>query len=201
MGLQPVKRSKLSLLRSRKQRNYLTEEGDAALYLHTKKWNKCNRCRLCVDRENVVLWRGELPCEILFIGEAPGESEDTIGIPFVGPAGNEFDDLYAQVIGDDLTFAMTNIVACIPRDKDANLRMPKKDEAKHCSPRLQSFFEIAEPKCVVTLGKVSDRYIPDWDVPRFNLIHPSAILRAEAKQNLFRKKFILGLQKIKRSFR
>lgn len=56
-----------------------------------ERWKDCTACGLCEHRQKVVLARGSVPCDILFIGEAPGESEDCLGQPFVGPAGQLLD--------------------------------------------------------------------------------------------------------------
>jgi uracil-DNA glycosylase len=43
-----------------------------------------------------VLAKGKLPCDVLFVGEAPGESEDVTGTPFIGPAGRLLDEMIAN---------------------------------------------------------------------------------------------------------
>ena len=43
----------------------------------------CEKCELCKTRTNVVFGQGNQNARIMFIGEAPGESEDLSGIPFV----------------------------------------------------------------------------------------------------------------------
>lgn len=48
----------------------------------------------------VCLLRGSIPCDILFIGEAPGESENAMGYPFVGPAGKLLDRIVGEALSD-----------------------------------------------------------------------------------------------------
>lgn len=62
------------------------------------RWKGCTTCELHATRQKVVLARGEVPCDVLLIGEAPGMAEDTIGIPFVGPAGQLLDKIIDQAI-------------------------------------------------------------------------------------------------------
>lgn len=50
--------------------------------LHVQTWSECSACFLSERRQNVVLARGDIPCDVLFVGEAPGPSEDIIGAPF-----------------------------------------------------------------------------------------------------------------------
>lgn len=174
-------------------------------------WKNCKLCPLHCNRTSVVHWRGQLPCDVLFIGEAPGESEDVIGVPFIGPAGSLLRELVSEAETDydslkpfpfePTKWAATNIVACLPLDEDGNLRPPKKAEAKACSDRLIDFIEIAQPEVIVTLGQVAEKYLPRTNVPHFNLIHPAAILRSETKYVLLRKKFIIGLRDILETIR
>lgn len=105
---------------------------------HRRKWNDCQRCRLCEGRTNVVLARGRVPCDVLFIGEAPGVSEDILNKPFVGPAGKLLDSIVEKAwekAGEEVdtggsdpqgkfisgwapsqaTWCMTNLICCIPR--------------------------------------------------------------------------------------
>lgn len=60
---------------------------------HVESWKNCTRCPAHLHRKHTALVRGSLPCDVLFVGEAPGESEDVLGKPFVGPAGHLFDHI------------------------------------------------------------------------------------------------------------
>src|SRR5687768_11168283 len=90
-----------------------------------KEWNKlvrlwdgCFDCTLCESRHKIVHFRGSIPCDILFIGEAPGDSEDTIGYPFIGRAGKIFNKLLLaareRTLWKHWTYGITNVVACRP---------------------------------------------------------------------------------------
>ena len=92
----------------------------------------CTKCPLCKTRKQVVLFRGYLPCDVLFVGEAPGPSEDHDGYPFVGPAGEKLNALLALAWQDaaplpsspeeeppafhPASAGFTNVVACMPRN-------------------------------------------------------------------------------------
>jgi len=47
----------------------------------------CEKCELHKSRTKSVFGKGSPDAKIMFIGEAPGESEDREGLPFVGRAG------------------------------------------------------------------------------------------------------------------
>lgn len=181
----------------------------------------CTRCALCKTRRHVCLYRGSLPCDVLFIGEAPGESEDALGYPFVGPAGKELDALFLEAdtaaffeqkwgcSRGRINYGITNIVGCIPRTEEAyskgDIRIPKKDEVAACQPRLLEIIQMADPRAIVLLGDVAKRFFPKtlpnlkrWNLKAQSLIHPSAILRAEipSRQSLLRKQFVIALANV-----
>lgn len=151
------------------------------LKTHIKRWNHCTRCPLHRKRHKVVLYRGSIPADILFIGEAPGDSEDIIGKPFVGPAGKVLDSILQDLSVFDkanpIRYCITNVVGCIPLNTRGDTRQPHKDEIEACRPRLLQFIEIVKPRLIITLGKVPKKNLPPkLDVPLQSLIHPAALL-------------------------
>lgn len=155
---------------------------------YKKRWSVCNGCDLCKTRYSVVLWRGVLPCQVLFIGEAPGPSEDIVGRPFVGQAGSLLNninhDAWEASGVPEIRFAITNILACYPgRKENGDFNKPTKDQATACRPRLIEFVQLAEPDAIVTLGQISRTYFPQevcGSIPVTSICHPSHILREES---------------------
>ena len=75
-------------------------------------WNlrdikSCHACGLRNSCRQVVLGNGKNK-SVFIIGEAPGETEDKEGVPFVGVSGQ----LLRYVVGDE--YYITNIVKCRP---------------------------------------------------------------------------------------
>ena len=171
-----------------------------------KKWGGCKLCPLHQHRNKVVQFRGIIPADILFIGEAPWISEDELGRPFVGPAGRELDKLLEAAGIEDGEFCLVNIVACIPRQLDQDgkpcggPRPPENTEARTCAPRLKELIEHIKPKLVVRLGNVAGKYIDPFlnGQPVIDLVHPSFIIQKEQKSPnitaLLRKRFTLELR-------
>lgn len=143
---------------------------------HKEKWSSCNLCDLCEKRTKVVLTRGNIPCEVLFIAEAPGPSEDVIGRPLVGPAGKMLDDMIEDAVEnvrpletppnkrspwEPPTFAFTNLISCIPLD-DASAKFgePPRYAILACRDRLREFVAIAQPKLIVCVGKLAEKWVP-----------------------------------------
>lgn len=157
---------------------------------HYNKWRKCKLCGLCNNRTLIVLGKGKIPCDVLFIGEAPGDSEDVLGMPFVGPAGFLLDRTIRAAELESYRLAFTNLVCCIPKE-DGEKRDPDKKEIAACSKRLKEFIEIARPKSVVLAGKLSKKYAEPLlgKLKAVEITHPAAILRAgEESQGFLQQK-------------
>src|SRR3990167_6909488 len=155
---------------------------------HKEKWCECRECGLCEQRQNVVLARGMLPASVLFVGEAPGESEDAVGEPFVGTSGRllQYDILpEAQRLAGDFRYIITNLVCCVPWENKlaCSVRDPLQEEIMACASRLVEFFHIVKPEIIVALGALSAKWTPRIvpegykDLHILKLPHPAAISR------------------------
>ena len=171
--------------------------------LHKKKWISCKRCPLCETRKNVVLVRGKLPCDVLFVGEAPGVSEDTLGKPFVGPAGKLLDKIIEEAGGSvgRVRLAFTNVLGCIPYDEEGKKVSDPKDWPREalirCAPRLIDLMCMAKPSKIVAVGQVSAKQLGKTDVEFVEIVHPAAILRANpANQGLMYQKCVVTLSEV-----
>jgi uracil-DNA glycosylase family 4 len=136
--------------------------------LHLERWGaKGVGCgsELCPTARNVVLARGKLPSDITFTGEAPGESENLRGSPFIGPAGQLLDEIIERAGLTQYRLSWTNLVGCIPRDPEGGkLREPDEASIRCCAPRLREFLlELARPVILVRVGRVAER----WLDPRY----------------------------------
>ena len=108
----------------------------------------CERCGLWESRTNVVVGSGSLDAEIVLVGEAPGRTEDELGLPFVGRAGKVLDEILGKAgLSRDDVFIM-NLVKCRP----PNNRRPKRGEICSCEPHLVEQLEIIEPKVIAPMG-------------------------------------------------
>jgi uracil-DNA glycosylase len=157
---------------------------------HVRAWGGCTRCHLSEVRTEVVLARGDLPCHVLFVGEAPGKSEDCLGKPFVGPAGKLLDDIVEDALADrSLRVAFTNLIACIPKDEDGDKLEPPDESVAACSPRLVELVRMARPCLLVRVGAHAQHYLSPgyrhsirtgWSCKVLDMLHPAAILRKPA---------------------
>ena len=111
----------------------------------------CEKCELCKTRTNVVFGTGNREADLMFIGEAPGESEDLSGIPFVGRAGKLFDK-YLQAVGIDReSVYIANMLKCRPPKN----RDPLPSEQDLCIDYLREQVRLIKPRLIVCLGRIS----------------------------------------------
>jgi uracil-DNA glycosylase family 4 len=159
----------------------------------------------CSGAHRVVLCRGQVPCDVLFVGEAPGESEDTTGVPFVGPAGRVLDTVIEKALrgvrarGCQPRLAFTNLVGCIPLEQREDgtrgkASEPLPEQVKQCGLRLREFVRLCDPKVIVCVGAQARDWLDpkragsirlDFSGRMLDVVHPAGILRApEAKRGL-----------------
>jgi DNA polymerase len=110
----------------------------------------CERCRLCKTRTQTVFGRGNPHARWLLIGEAPGEQEDSQGLPFVGRAGRLLDNMLAaaQLSGEHDVY-ITNVLKCRPPGN----RNPQVDEIAACQNYLLQQIRHIQPDIIVALGR------------------------------------------------
>jgi uracil-DNA glycosylase family 4 len=139
----------------------------------------------------VVLLRGTVPAPFLFIGEGPGDSEDVLGKPFIGPAGKLLDEMVERVGFTEGTTAFTNLIACVPRSPETKkIGSPPQFAIEACRDRLREVYLLVKPQVVVLVGKEAEVYAPtncigehDQFMPRFvPILHPGAIIKMHIAQ-------------------
>ena len=111
----------------------------------------CPLCRLAKTRKNAVPGEGPLGAKIMFVGEAPGRSEDENGRPFVGTAGRILDDLLKKAGIERSEVFITNIVKCRPPHN----RVPEEDEIAACNSYLDRQTMLIKPEVICILGRTA----------------------------------------------
>ena len=153
-----------------------------------KSIRTCDKCRLCKTATNPVPGEGNPKAELIFVGEAPGETEDQTGRPFVGRAGRLLETLLAKIGYKREEIWIGNIIKHRPPQN----RDPLPDEILACKPYLTEQLKILSPKIIVTLGRFALSYFySDGKISRdrgnllqtgnfnvFPVYHPAAALRS-----------------------
>jgi len=146
----------------------------------------CTKCDLCKTRNNSVPGKGNYNSEIIFVGEAPGRSEDKIGEPFVGEAGKKLSVAleYAGISRESVY--ITNVVKCRP----PNNRVPSQAEKESCRNYLESEIALIKPKVICIMGntayqsilggknitKERGKFVKKDGKLYFLTVHPAAII-------------------------
>ena len=167
----------------------------------------CTKCELCKTRTNTVFGTGNKNATLMFIGEAPGASEDMEGIPFVGKAGKLLDKyLSASGLSRDEVY-IANILKCRPPQN----RDPEQAEQDMCIEYLREQIRLINPKIIVCLGRIAAMRLikPDFKITAEHgkwfkkgafkicaVYHPSALLRDTTKREAMLVDFI----EIKRAY-
>ena len=121
----------------------------------------CKRCPALVEsRSQIANGGGPTDADLLFVGEAPGETEDREGRPFVGRAGDVLDDALRDAGLARADVRITNCVRCRPPDN----RDPHAEELANCRSHLNAEVAFVDPGLVVTLGKVPSEHLLDRSV-------------------------------------
>lgn len=156
-----------------------------------ERWTRDCLCELKKSATQAVPGSGNPEATILFIGEAPGKSEDATGIPFVGAAGKFLDVMLSEIKLKREDVYITNVVKYRPPDN----RDPLPDEVTNCWPWLLEQIACIKPKLIVMLGRHSlNRFFPGEQISKvhgkllkkkikdfpvsnfFALYHPAAAL-------------------------
>jgi DNA polymerase len=116
----------------------------------------CERCsELAATRKTVVFGAGNADAELMFVGEAPGASEDEQGLPFVGRAGKLLDELLGEIGMERKAVFVCNVLKCRPPGN----RDPLPIEIENCQDYLLRQVELIEPSVICTLGNFSTKLL------------------------------------------
>ncbi len=151
----------------------------------------CRGCSLHQAAKNPVPGEGNPHAGFVCVGEAPGQTEDELGRPFVGRAG----DLLTKIL-EAIQLKREDVFICnVLKHRPPGNRNPAPDEIKACSPYLMRQLELLQPKVILALGTFASQTLLQTTQPigklrglvhRFHGVplivtyHPAALLRNPA---------------------
>ncbi|MDF2772793.1 MAG: phage polymerase-related protein [Geminicoccaceae bacterium] len=152
---------------------------------------KCTRCPLYKTALNPVPGDGTQKAELVCVGEAPGQTEDETGHPFVGAAGQLLTKILAAI-----NLRREDVFICnVLKHRPPMNRNPMPQEVEACSPYLVRQLEIIRPKVIVAFGTFAAQTLLDtklsigklrgtvhryYGIPLVVTYHPAALLRNPA---------------------
>jgi uracil-DNA glycosylase len=135
-------------LQDRLNRERALERGSAVV-------SQCRKCGIGATRRNSVYGEGDPCAALMVVGEGPGETEDKLGRPFVGRAGELLDKMLLSIDLPREDVYICNTVKCRPTldtgHRIAN-RAPTPEEMRNCRPYLDEQIEIVRPRVILALG-------------------------------------------------
>lgn len=195
---------------SNRQKAWLALKDDAA---------DCTRCHLYRCATQTVFGEGRLNAPILFVGEQPGDQEDLAGRPFVGPAGQLFNEALEEAGIERARTYVTNAVKhfkFIQRGKRRIHNKPDAGEIEACRWWIDQERALIRPPVTVALGATAARSLIGKTVTISRVrgaplkladgsecwvtVHPSFLLRIpeEDRRAEERAKFVADLKRIKK---
>ncbi|HEX2235944.1 MAG TPA: UdgX family uracil-DNA binding protein [Actinomycetota bacterium] len=158
----------------------------------------CTGCDLYKSGTQTVFGEGDVPADLMLVGEQPGDQEDKQGHPFVGPAGRLLHSALDDADLREVRKYVTNVVKhfkWVERGKRRIHKKPSMGEVRACSPWLEAEIEVVRPRALVCLGATAAQALLGRDFrvteKRGELlesalapvvmatVHPSSILRGD----------------------
>ncbi len=177
----------------------------------------CQACDLWERGTQTVFGDGSKGADVMLVGEQPGDVEDQVGKPFVGPAGKLLDRALEAAGIDRSRAYVTNVVKHFkwePRGKRRIHAKPNQAEITACRPWLDAEIALVRPRVLVCLGataaqallgrqfKVSEQRGQFVESPLapfvMATVHPSSLLRAPDDETRHREmeRFVADLRKV-----
>jgi uracil-DNA glycosylase len=135
-------------------------DPDLALKALAAKTAACTRCDLYRNATQSVFGEGPAGAALMLIGEQPGDQEDLVGRPFVGPAGKVLDRALEAAGLDRAEIYITNAVKHFKNEPRGKRRLHKKpdiSEIDACRWWLDHELDIVQPAVAVALGTTAAR--------------------------------------------
>jgi DNA polymerase len=177
----------------------------------------CRGCHLWERATQTVFGEGKPAAPLMLVGEQPGDQEDLVGKPFVGPAGKLLDRALEEAGIDRTAAYLTNVVKHFKWEGRGKRRIhakPAWSEMTACRPWLDAEIAVVEPRVLVCLGATAAQALlgRDFRVSRQRgelvesplapyvtaTIHPSSILRQrdEESRHAELEAFVADLRKV-----
>ena len=119
--------------------------------------SKCTLCPLHETRSSVVVSRGNTQAKLLFVGEAPGQTEDQEGEPFVGRSGELLDEMTEASGLTTNDYSIVNVMKCHPPGNifpgDSGSAVSAKAVHTCLDHWFKRQFDLINPSVVVLVGK------------------------------------------------
>ncbi|GAB3045445.1 UdgX family uracil-DNA binding protein [Parafrigoribacterium mesophilum] len=127
-----------------------------------KAAQRCRGCELWRDATQLVFSAGVASAPLMLVGEQPGDREDRVGEPFVGPAGRVLADALEAADIAQADVYLTNAVKhfhFVERGKRRIHATPEVGHIAACHPWLEAELAAVAPDVIVCLGATAGRSV------------------------------------------
>lgn len=166
-------------------------------YSNKEKLIDCKACSLRGECSHPVM-----PCagryNIAILGEAPGQTEEQEGTPFIGKAGKLLFDTIRKHGAERHWFHVTNVCKCYP----SKTKTPQREHINACSVWLKDELKSIQCSLILSLGATSLYALTGQEGGIMNMngkleynnttkcmvmycLHPAAVLRDPNKSEMF----------------
>ncbi len=136
------------------------EERPETLAAIDKAIHGCRKCPIGQLDNHAVMGEGPQDAALMIVGEQPGDQEDQVGRPFVGPAGQLLDRHLEKAGIERKAAYVTNAVKhfkYVQRGKRRLHQSPGAKEIDTCRWWIESERAIVQPKLVLAMGASAAR--------------------------------------------
>lgn len=157
---------------------------------------KCKKCLISTDNNFKPCPMQVIGKHILWVGEAPGHTENRTKIPFTGKAGVKLREFLTYYDLTELS-SFTNVIKCKPPRN----REPLQYEVENCREYLLEDITEVKPKMIILLGRTAiesltnirtevlrkyiNKPIVSTGIVIIPIYHPSYIIRNQAEDQYF----------------
>ncbi len=125
-----------------------------------KQAMECHLCELSKSRNKVSFGEGNVHADLMIVGDAPSNSDDSAGKVFTGRAGDSLNKMLENVLGlSREEVYLTNVLKCRALDTQS----PSPSFTHTCHPYLLKQIELVQPKIIIAFGTLAYHYLTGDD--------------------------------------
>ena len=163
--------------------------------------SRCTACPLHCGATQTVFGEGPSTARVVLVGEQPGDQEDVIGRPFVGPAGEVLARAMEAAGVERTDVYVTNAVKHFKYVREGKRRIhqtPRMSEVIACKPWLEAELASVQPSTILLMGATAAKSLLGSTVSvtrdagkvfetryaahAMITVHPSFVLRSRESQ-------------------
>jgi len=136
-----------------------------------------NECNASHCKKNMIVGIGQVPCDILILGDYPSGVDCIVGKCFTGIIGKCLDDLIKDSKLNKFSIHKNNIVMCGIKNDDLHKSI------LNCMQKVNILIDECNPKKIIFLGDVTKKHYEKIYPQSFFVTHPREITKLGAQRS------------------